>query len=373
MALKNKAFFSQPMKRRTLILTGAAALAVKSTHFAQADTTESLKSRAARKGMTFGSEVTVRTLRSSPPLGDAVIADCAMIVPGVEMKWGVTEKNRGKPDYQSAEFLADFAKSNGMSLRGHTALWHRNTPTWTNGLLNTAEGKDILLKRVSDIVSHFRGRVIEWDVVNEALEPSDNLPGEMRKWPPFAKGDPGYIAEAFHAAAQADPDALLFYNDYGFEYYSDGQERKRAGALKLLEELRKRNAPIHGFGIQSHLKVGNNFRASVFRKFLADLAAYDLKISLTELDINDDRLPSDIAVRDKGVADHAQAFLDTAFDEPAVTRLLTWGMSDANTWLNSDRPRQDGMKHRALPLDENYERKPLWHAIAKAFDNAAPR
>lgn len=369
----DEGLFSPGLKRRTLVFGGAAAVVANSVRIGEAEINDSLKARAARKGLTFGSEVTVRALRESTLLSNVIIADCAMIVPGVEMKWGVTEKNRGKSDYQNGEILADFAKANGMSLRGHTALWHRNTPSWTNGLLNTMGGKDVLLKRVADVVSHFRGRVIEWDVVNEALEPSDNLPGEMRNWPPFAKGDPGYVAEAFHAAAEADPGALLFYNDYGFEYYSDGQERKRAGALRLIEELRKRNTPLHGFGVQSHLKVGNNFKANVFRKFLADIAAYDLKISLTELDINDDRLPYDIAERDKGVADHAQAFLEAAFDEPAVTRLLVWGMSDANTWLNSDRPRQDGFKHRALPLDENYKRKPLWHAIAKAFDNASPR
>lgn len=296
-----------------------------------------------------------------------------MIVPGVEMKWGMTERRRGFPIYRDADFVAAFAAKHSIALRGHTAIWYRNVPAWTTDLLASPSGRDLIVKRVHDVVGHFRSRVVEWDVVNEVLEPNDHLPGEMRNWPPFAQGDPVYIADCFHAAHEADPKALLFYNDYGFEYLSDGENRRRAAAIGLLTELKKRNVPVHGLGIQCHLKVGNNFNAPIFRKFLSDIAALGMRISLTEFDIDDQRLPAAIADRDHQVADHARRFLDTALDEPAVKRLLTWGISDKETWLNSDRPRADGLRHRALPLDENFARKPLWYAIANCLDGAPSR
>lgn len=357
---------------RRQILQGLAALAAcPSAAFAAVD--DSLKGKAARRGITFGSEVTAKELRSSPQTVAAIVADCAIIVPGVEMKWGETEKRRDFPFYRDADFMASFAAKHSIELRGHTALWYRNVPSWANDLLVSPDGRHLIVKRVNDVVGHFRGRVVEWDVVNEALEPNDNLPGDMRDWPPYAHGDPGYIADCFHAAHEADPKALLFYNEYGFEYLSDGENRRRAAALQLLGELRKRNVPIHGLGIQCHLKVGNNFNAPIFRKFLSDVAAMGMRISLTEFDVDDQRLPADIATRDQQVADHARRFLDTALDEPAVKRLLTWGICDRGTWLNSDRPRADGLKHRALPLDENFARKPLWNAIASCLDNAPSR
>lgn len=289
------------------------------------------------------------------------------------MKWGATEKQPGHPSYRDADFIASFASKHGMRLRGHTALWYKNLPVWTADMLSQPDGRDLIVRRVRDVVGHFRGRVVEWDVVNEVLEPADHLPGELRNWPPFAHGDPGYITDCFHAAHEADPQALLFYNDYGFEYLSDGENQRRAAALKLIEELKMRNAPIHGLGIQCHLKVGNHFDAAIFRAFLSDVAALGVRISLTELDVDDQRLAADFTERDRQVAEHARLFLDTALDEPAVKTLLTWGMSDRETWLNADRPRPDGLGHRALPLDENFHRKPLWHAIATCLENASTR
>lgn len=334
---------------------------------------QSLKARAARHGITFGSAVSAASLKDFPELGAAIARDCAVVVPENEMKWGWTENVRNRPDYKASEVIARFAATSDLRLRGHTAIWYKNIPAWTKAAISGPGGHDLLVKRVHDVVGHFRGRVVEWDVVNESIEPRDGRPDGMRNWPPFAPGDIGLIADCFHAAREADPDALLFYNDYGFEYDSDDEQSRRDAAIRIMEGLKKRNAPIDGFGIQSHLKVGNRFSPDVFRQFLADIAAFNVRISLTELDVNDQRMPSDIEERDDQVADHARQFLDVAFDERAVTTLLTWGFSDASTWLNSAQPRKDNLKQRPLPLDENFAKKPLWHAIAQSLDNAPDR
>lgn len=332
----------------------------------------SLREIAQKRGITYGTELTLPMLRFDK-ISEIIIHEAAMITPGVEMKWGVTEKTQGVRYYGAADTISNFAQSNKLMLRGHTALWYRNLPKWVPPLLENSSGMALLVDHVTDIVRHFKGKIVEWDVVNEVIEPNDNLPGGMRNWPPFAGGDVGYIAESFHAAANADPAALLFYNDYGFIYDPERSTSRKTAALNLIEQLKKRGVPIHGFGFQCHLRAGVSFDANGLRRFLADIAALDMRISLTELDVSDARLPRDIPVRDKAVADHAYEFLSVALEEPAVKRLLTWGITDRFTWLNTKDVRKGDGASRPLPYDEDLNRKPLWDAIARALNNAPQR
>lgn len=333
----------------------------------------SLKALGLAKGIEFGCAVGAKDLDAIPNLGRAIAKDCAIIVPENDMKWGVVEAMEGRQSFVAAEKVALFAKANGMDLRGHTAVWYLNMPAWAQRKLSDKSGRDLIMKRVRDVVGHFRGRVKEWDVVNEMIDHTNGRADGMRNWPPFAVGDVGFIADCFAVAREADPDAKLVYNDFGFEYLSDGENERRATALRLMEELKKRGTPIDGFGIQAHLKVGNNFKPRIFRQFLANIAALDLRISITELDIDDQRLAPDIERRDAAVAEHARLFLATALDEPAVKMLLTWGYSNKLTWLNAHRPRSDGLPHRGLPLDEDMNPTPFWSAIAESFKHASDR
>lgn len=363
------------LDRRAMLSAVAAACAgalVPSHALAATRNMEGLKTKAAARGIVYGAEITVPVL-ANPSLAKAIAREAAIITPGVEMKWGATEKLRGKADYSDAETLARFAGENRLALRGHAALWYRNIPVWARPLLDGPRGKDILLKRTSDVIGHFRGRVAEWDVVNEAIDPRDGNPTGLRKWPPFAKGDPGYIAEAFHAAKDADPKALLYYNDYGFVYDNPRAADRRKTAIALIENLMNRGAPINGFGVQTHLKVGSVFSPKIFGDFLRIIADYKLRIGITELDVNDSLLPADIAIRDKAVAEHAGRVLGVALAVPAVKSVITWGLTDSFTWLNSKSVRQNNVDARPLPLDRHLARKPLWYAIADAFDNAPHR
>lgn len=338
-----------------------------------------LRERAARKGMVFGSALMAASLRQMPALGETAARECAIITPENEMKWRYTEKAKGRIDYRDADQIASFAAGNALALRGHTALWYRNSPDWLVPELAGPAGRGLLLAQVTQIVSRFRGRVTEWDVVNEMIEPNDNLPKSMRNWPPFAPGDVGFLADCFHAAREADPKAVLYYNDYGVEY-SDTQgygDRRRAGVLELVAALKSRGAPVDALGVQCHTTVGNRFLEQVYRKFMADAASLGVRILITEFDVNDKRVTGSPAERDRKVADHARQVLTVAFDESAVKGLVTWGLTDRFSWLStSDDPRDrrpDGQRTRSLPFDENMERKPLWFAIADCFDKAKPR
>lgn len=361
---------------RRQFLAGAVAVAALGGNAAPlvaAPSGGSLKAMAASKGITYGCMVSGAMLRSSPDFCAAVAREAAMIVPGDEMKWGPTQPRRGPSNYQEPDTTWRFASEHGLAMRGHTAVWHRNLPGWAVQDLAAPGGKDLLRAHVHELISHFRGRVVEWDVVNEAIEPRDGLDGDLRNSLLYRAGGKSYIADCFHAAHEADPAARLFYNEYDLVYRTDGEDRRRSSTLRLLSDLKRQGAPVHALGIQCHLKVGNRFEDGVFRRFLADVAALGLRISITEFDIDDQRLPADIAERDRQVADHARRFLDVALKERALTGFLTWGLSDRFTWLNVERPRADGLKKRPLPLDENLVRKPLWQAIARAFDKAPRR
>jgi endo-1,4-beta-xylanase len=334
-----------------------------------------LREHAARRGMSFGTEVIASEIASDRALAAAILHEADMVVPGIEMKWGENERQRGRPRYEAAEQIVAFAEKNGLRVRGHTAFWYKNVPPWAAPILATPDATALLLKRVQDVVGHFKGRVFEWDVVNEAIEPRDKLAGGMRAAPFGRSMDAGYIADAFQAAHTADPAARLYYNEYSLEYDMDFEEDRRNAVLALLTELKRRNAPVHGLGLQTHLRVERPFSARKYRAFLANAAALGLEMRITEFDVLDDKAPTDIAARDQMVASHGAMILNAAFDERAMKGMLGWGLSDRTSWMRKAPgfARPDGQLVRTMPLDDQLQRKPLWHAIAAAFDAAPAR
>jgi endo-1,4-beta-xylanase len=182
---------------------------------------------------------------------------------------------------------------------------------------------------------------------------------------------------AFRAARQANVAPLLVYNDYNMEMDKPQHENRRRALLRLLESFRRDGTPVDAVGLQSHLRLdGSTFDESIYRAFLGEIAAMDFKILITELDVLDLDTPSDIAARDKAVADLYWRFLAVALDQTALISVVTWGLSDRYTWLTAKRDRSygraDGMPARPLPFDDWYQPKPAYHALLAAF-TAAPQ
>jgi endo-1,4-beta-xylanase len=355
------------------VLLGLATACAAACRPAAASGDDSLKARAARKGLLFGCAVTSRELRSEAALREAVLRDCNALVATNEMKWGVIEPARGRRNYVGADALVAFAAQHGLLMRGHTAVWHQNPPRWVPEALREPGGRALMQDHVRAVVGRYRGRVAQWDVVNEAIFHKDRQPGALRNSPFLQALGEDYIADAFRAAREADPAAKLYYNDFAFESAEASHEERRRDVLPLLESLRRQGL-VDGIGLQAHLQAGDPFDPERYRRFLADLAGMGLDIMLTEFDVADRRLEADVATRDRRVADYARTYLDVALAEPAVKGLLTWGLSDRHTWLN-DEPwrRKDGVPARPLPYDDAMGRKPLWHAIARSLDTAPVR
>jgi endo-1,4-beta-xylanase len=338
-----------------------------------------LKDRAAAKGLLFGAFPSLWPMQfpQQNHLQAALIQENGLMVMGVG--WGETQPTPETHDFTRSDSFAEFAERHQMRFRGHPLIWHIYLPDWLSAQLadstqSTPHLENILVNHASKLVTHYANRIHSWDVVNEAINPEDGRPDGLRKTPWLERLGPQYIDLAFHAAAAADPNALLVYNDYEMEYDTPVCEAKRTAVLKFLERLKAQGTPVGALGMQSHL-LGHEqrFNPNILRTFLKDVASLGLKILITELDVQDYNFPADIPARDRAVADVYEKYLTTVLDEPAVIAVTTWGHSDYFSWLSEQAPRPDGLPVRPLPLDAEMNRKLAWNAIARAIDACPPR
>lgn len=335
----------------------------------------SLRDRAARKGLLYGSAVLRSKLANDPEFAASITNECSILVPIGELKWDMLRTDLEHFNFEPADWLIEFTHKRNMLVRGHTLIWHEALPSWVESVMNSANAKQILTHHISTVVKRYAGKIHSWDVVNEAIQLRDGRSDGLRNTPWLLMLGPDYIEMAFRTAAKADPKAMLVYNDFGLDYDTPADNAKRAAVLKLLERLKLKGVPVHALGIQAHLLRDKNprFNPEKFKTFLQNVASLGLKILITELDVTDKTLPKDIQIRDRMVAAAYEDYLSVALAEPAVIAVLTWGISDRYTWLSKHDPRQDGASVRPLPLDQNLKRKLVWNAIARSFDKAPRR
>lgn len=333
-----------------------------------------LRDRAAAKGLIYGAATVKRMLDSDREYARRFAQECGILVPDWQLKWRTVHPTPKSFDFTAADWLAEFARAHQMLFRGHTLVWHEDLPPWFQEQVNSQNAKQILLKHITTLVKHYAGKIHSWDVVNEAILPDDRQVHGLRNTPWLKLLGPDYIEIAFRAAAEADPQALLVYNDHRLDYDRRDDERRRTAVLRLLERLKSRGVPIHALGMQAHLYAEETrFNSKKLRNFLQEIAGLGLKITITEMDVTDQKLPRDVGVRDRIIAGMYEDYLSVVLDEPATIAVLTWGLSDRYSWLTKYKPREDRASVRPLPLDAEYRRKLAWKAMARAFDNAPAR
>ena len=210
-----------------------------------------------------------------------------------------------------------------------------------------------------------------WDVVNEAIDVKDGRGDGLRDSPWLKLVGADYVEVAFKAARDADPQALLTYNDYGIEGEDNDSQAKRVAVLTMLRRMRARHIPLDALGIQSHITAGKQYGPRLV-EFMTAVRDMGLQIFVTEMDVNDRPIASDIATRDQAVAETYGSFLKLMMQEPAVHAVLTWGITDANTWLNQEDSRKDGLPERCLPFAADNLPKKAFFATREAFDSRRP-
>ncbi len=327
-----------------------------------------LKDQAARRGLLIGTAADRDTLFASPTYRQAIRRECTLLTPENSMKW---ERLRPAPevyDFTKADWLVDFAASHGLLVHGHTLVWHSQLPPWVDAWTRRDHAETAMIDHIEKMVGRYAGRLRSWDVVNEAIDPGDGRADGLRLTPWLQHLGPAYIDVAFQVAAAADPKALLVYNELGLAYDDEDGARRRGHLLDLLSRLIAKETPVHAVGIQAHLSADRPPSFEGLDQFLGEIASLGLKVMITELDVSDQTLPDDMALRDCLVAATYSAFLETVLRHSSVVSIGTWGLSDPHSWLNEFAPRADGLPPRPLPLDAAMTRKPAWLAIWDALE-----
>ncbi|HWB32584.1 MAG TPA: endo-1,4-beta-xylanase [Acidobacteriaceae bacterium] len=333
----------------------------------------SLRAHAAAHGLLTGAAIEARMLSADPALARLVVEQYSILVAENSMKWQALRPAPDRFDFGPGDALVAFAASHNIKMRGHNLVWHNALPAWFASTVTRDNARQFLVEHIATVAGHFRGKLQSWDVVNEAVLPEDGRQDGLRKSPWMELLGPDYIAIAYRAAREADPAVRLTYNDYGVEYDNDEDARRREAVLNLLRKMRGEGVPLDAVGIQSHIHAGSPHRIGRgLREFMRSVREMGLAIYITELDVNEDDLPyNDPAERDRTIAQTYRDYLGVALSEPAVATVLTWGITDRHTWLNSGpthHRKQPDRPQRSLPFDAQLRPKEAFYAMRDSFD-----
>ena len=264
-------------------------------------------------------------------------------------------------DFVKGDEIVAFAAATGKRMHGHTLVWHNQVPQWMKDFQGDQKAWEELLKNhIQTVVSHYKGKIVGWDVVNESFLDDGSLRPTL-----WSEHIPDYIAKSFQWAHEADPSAILFYNDYG----QDGKPKKMKAILDLVAELKRRGIPIHGLGLQMHINVDS--KRNELQEVLDKSVATGLKIHLSELDIavNPKNNP-DFVYEEKAAKAQSELFnyiFKSYTRIPAAQQygITFWNISDKDSWLRGYFKRP---KEYPLLFDENYSKKPAYTELTKSLN-----
>lgn len=273
------------------------------------------------------------------------------------MKMPYLSVSKDTYNWDEADSLVDFATLHNLRVHGHTLIWHNSIPKWMKEYQTDKEGwKKIMKDYINNVMSHWKGKITSWDVVNEAIGDDGKLkPGF---W--LEKIGPDFVELAFKYAHEADPNALLFYNDYGHEY----SKIRLEGINALLMSLKEKGVPVHGTGLQMHTSVSRN--SGDLRNAIIESAKTGLLVHVSELDIAVNReKDKDFIVTDSLIVVQKNMYKEVALamkDIPAKQSygITFWGVGDNDSFMYSE-------EHQEQPLlfDSSYRRKKTYEGVVE--------
>ncbi len=371
------------------ITTLALGLLLASAAFAQkgnkAEVLPSLQSTLG-KHFLIGVAVDTRLPAGQDPAAEAVVKEqFNQVVAENCMKGEENHPEVNRFDFTDGDKLVDWAERNGKTVIGHCLVWHSQPPKW---MFTDANGKpvsrEVLIGRmynhIMTVVTHYKGKIKGWDVVNEAFEDD----GSYRKSPYYNIIGPEFIELAFQFAHEADPNVELYYNDY-----STSKPGKREAICKLVRSLKSKGLRIDAVGMQSH--NGYNYPDyAEYEKSIEAFAAEGVKVMMTELDVNMLPNPEGFGGAEisqnfelqakynpyvKGLDKKAQKLFNQRYldlfkiierHKDVISRVTFWGVNDGHTWLN-DWPIKGRTNYPTL-IDRNNQLKPVVKDIEKLFE-----
>ncbi len=302
-----------------------------------------------------------------PQFVDLLTRNFSQLTPEWEMKMEAILRDDGAFDYARSDAIAAFAADHGLRLHGHTLIWYAQKPAAFERIDGAGQPfADAYRNYILAVAGRYRGRVVGWDVVNEAI----NEDGEGERDCLWRRNlGPDYAALAFRHAREADPDAPLFLNDY----FLDTLPNKRRSFLRLAERILKSGAPLTGLGSQTHVSI--HMAPGAVRAAIKDLASLGLPIHVSELDVsirNADGargaldmtpLAERLAHQARVVHEAADAF--TALPAHQRYAFTVWGLRDKDSWLRHPPNAGDGTD-RPLLFDDDGRPKPAARALVDA-------
>ncbi len=277
---------------------------------------------------------------------DILAEEFNMLVCENQMKFQPTEPSQGQFSYSGGDAVVDFAESNGQLMRGHTLVWHSQTSNWMSSINNRNQMLSAMKNHIDNVLGHWEGQILEWDVVNEAVADNGR---ELRS--SFYRNVIGedFLDSAFVYAHAADPEALLYYNDYGAE----GGNAKSNFVYEMVGRMLEDGIPIHGVGLQCHL--GTNLSKQAISDNIKRLGELGLRVSLTEIDISN--------ATNNGNA--WKNLAEACAENFNCTSFMTWGVHDGISWKGSG--------CGCLIWNSNLSAKQApYNALVEAFENADP-
>lgn len=315
-------------------------------------TATSLRSLAETRGISIGAAVELEPFYNDARYRQVLAREFNTLVPENAFKFQFLHPNRDRYDFSHVDRLVEFAKAHKMQVRGSPLVWHYAQPDWLNqGQFTREELLGILRTHIQEVVGRYRGQVFAWDVVNEAL----NRDGSLRDTIWLRHIGPEYIDLAFRWAHEADPNARLFYSDYG----NDELGRKSNAMYTMVAGLLQRGVPIDGVGLQTHKRLGYAPRLNLLSENIQRLEKLGLEVQFTELDIT---IQDGTGSQEQRFMEQAQTYrslLQTCLAFRSCTAFITWGFTDRYTWLGS----LTGQLEAPLLFDESYRPKPAYYAL----------
>ncbi len=353
------------LSRRQAILgsAGLAGALASGTLTGRAATATVASPARANRRIPYGACVNFAPLQNESEYRIAIETYCQQLTPEGGLFWDYLRPARGQFNFEFPDKVLAFADTNEMTMRGHTLVWYGAMPNWTKEIASAAEAERELTNHIEKVVSRYRGKIKTWHVVNEPIDDAKGSVAGLRPSVWLTQLGPKYIDMAFRLAHRVDPSAELVLNEYDIECVGEAFTARREALLTLIRDLLARGVPLHGIGLQGHIRGQYEIDEDALSRFVSEIRSLGLSVHVTELDVIDKDLPGTITVRDVIVAARAHDFLHAIFAVARPSVIATWGITDRYTWVPTWFKRTDGLINRPLPLDEFYRPKPLWSVI----------
>lgn len=356
---RNRFEFSKRVSRKPLLMAFFALLMALAIHsiLISAATPTGTRLKNIQSQVLIGTEFPsgFTTMSDSATFTSMATAEFNLVTPENAMKWDATEPSQNSFNYTEADKLVSWAQSNGFKVHGHTMVWHSQTPSWVQGLGASAM-QSAMYNHIDKVMGHFKGKILVWDVVNEAFNEDGSYRGSF--W--YNTLGKSFIENAFIRARAADPSAKLIYNDYNLEATGS----KSNGAYNMLKDFKSRGIPVDGIGFQMHLDIQYGFNYNDFASNMQRFADLGLEIYITEMDVRVSSNPSAAELQTQ--ADYYRGVIQKCMAQPAVKAIQLWGFTDKYSWVPGTFPGRGA----ALIFDSNYNPKPSYYAVQSALGSS---